>query len=360
MPDSNPSSLPLNTWYVAAHAEEFGLSDVIGRRIAGRAIVLWRSSEGNVHAFDDYCPHRKAPLSMGEVIEGKGLRCPYHGFTFASDGRCNGVPGQEKIPTQWRTDPYPVIERYGCIWIWLGDPSRANDESSIPTFMEFGVKPYKVRTGLIPVDADYRLLVDNLLDPTHAEFVHRTSFGSSDLSAAQGPDKTETRPQEEFEANIEENKISFVYRLINSHGGPCFRKAYSMREGELSDEDNIDYIMHVDWQPPGLFSYCIDLNSAKSNDGNHLRLVNLHILTPETEQKTHYFYRCSVLNDGERDTILDYWHEIDRMAFNEDKAIAEGQQRNIGDQDLFADRSLWARASDQMNVGGRRILQRMS
>ena len=48
------------------------------------------------------------------------------------------------------------------------------------------------------------------------------------------------------------------------------------------------------------------------------------------------------------------------MAFNEDKAIAEGQQRNIGDEDLFADRSLWARASDQMNVGGRRILQRMS
>ncbi|MEM7542782.1 MAG: aromatic ring-hydroxylating dioxygenase subunit alpha [Pseudomonadota bacterium] len=359
MPDkASASTLILNTWYVAAHIEELEEGRTIGRRIADRPIVLWRSFEGTVHAFDDICPHRKAPLSMGEVTNNLGLRCPYHGFTFAGDGRCSNVPGQDKIPEQWRIEPYPIIERFGCIWIWLGDPKGSHDETSIPQFMEFGIEPYKVRAGMIPVDGDYRLLVDNLLDPTHAEFVHRTSFGSSDLSAAQGPDKADERPTEEFEVAIEDDKISFDYRLINSRGGPCFRQAYSMRDG-LQDDENIDYIMHVDWQPPGLFSYCMDLNAAQAQDDNHLRLVNLHILTPETERTTHYFYRCSVLNDGERDGILDYWHEIDQMAFNEDKVIVEAQQKIIGEEDLFADRKLWARASDQMNVMGRRILKRM-
>ena len=135
-----------------------------------------------------------------------------------------------------------------------------------------------------------------------------------------------------------------------------------MKCGGLKETENIDYVMTVDWQPPGLFSYAMNLNRANSADAdNMLRLVNLHILTPESDFTTHYFFRCSVLNtsdSGDTDAILDYWQQIDNLAFNEDKVIVEAQQKLIGQVDLF-DHRLISRSSDGMHVEGRKILNRL-
>ena len=352
--------LLLDVWYVCAHSDELNDGRPLGRKIAGINMVFWRSSDSAVHAFNDACPHRLAPLSRGEIIAGKSLRCPYHGFSFDQNGQCDGVPGQDHVPDAWRVEKYPVVERYGCIWVWPGEPDKARDQSSLPEFMAFGEPPYQTFSGRISVAADYRLLMDNLLDPTHAEFIHRTSFGSGDLSVAQGDGRDVETTMEDFSADIRDDGISFIYRLINSRGGPCFREAFAMKSGSLADDENIDYVMTVDWQPPGLFSYAMDLNTASAtNDEHGLRLVNLHILTPESEFSTHYFFRCSVLSkDGRGDigAILDYWQRIDNLAFNEDKAIVEAQQELIGRRDLFEHR-LISRHSDEMHIKGRKILR---
>ena len=348
-----------DVWYIAGHSEELAPGGLLGRTVAGDRVVLCRRRDGRVYALEDRCPHRRAPLSLGEMVDGDDLRCPYHGITFDSSGRCVAIPGQDHIPPRWRIRAFPVIEKYRYLWVWTGDPTKCADESSIPKFLELGEAPYTSRSGLIPVDADYRLLVDNLLDPTHAEFIHRTSFGSSDWQAARDAGAAPERQSGEFELDLRDDGIDFVFHLSDVLGGPCFGKAYALRNGEESYSGGLDIRMDVSWQPPGLFLYGIRLKPAGTGEAETLHLVNLHLVTPATEFTTHYFYRCSVLGGDARNAVADFWHDVDVRAFHEDKRILEAQQRVIGERDLF-DETLWSVQGDQMSLKGRKILNAMS
>jgi vanillate O-demethylase monooxygenase subunit len=117
-----------NHWYAAAWSAEVG-EKPFARRILNERIVLFRMADGTVGALEDRCPHRLAPLSMGECAEG-GLRCGYHGMVFNAKGECIGIPGQDIIPPTARTRAYPAIETYGLIWIWTG--SGEPDHSRFP------------------------------------------------------------------------------------------------------------------------------------------------------------------------------------------------------------------------------------
>src|SRR4051812_11299276 len=113
-----------NSWYVAAWPDDVG-NKPLARTIIGEPVVLIRTSAG-VAAFEDRCPHRRMPLSQGSVIDDR-LVCAYHGLTFDSLGNCVKVPGQAS--TQGiRLRSYPVVERWGFIWIWMGAPERADPE----------------------------------------------------------------------------------------------------------------------------------------------------------------------------------------------------------------------------------------
>ena len=348
-----------NVWYVAGHSDELEVGGILGRTIAGERVVFCRRSDGSVFALEDQCPHRRAPLSMGELVDGAQLRCAYHGISFDGTGQCVNVPGQSSFPADWRIRTFPVMEKYRYLWVWTGDPSRCDDHSSIPDFMKFGEPPYESCNGLLPVAGDYRLLVDNLLDATHAEFVHRTSFGSSDWQVAREPDAAPQKQVGQFDADIRDDGIDFVFRLNNVRGGPCFGRAYAMRSGKETHEGGLDIRMDVSWQPPGLFLYAVTVTKAGASDEPGLQLVNLHLLTPETEYTTHYLYRCSVLNTNGNPAIMDFWRDVDIKAFNEDKRIIEAQQMVTGKSDLF-DQPLWSIQGDQMSIRGRRILQELA
>ena len=86
-------------------------------------VVLYRSSDGAVIAAPDRCPHREAPLSQG-VVEDGCLVCPYHGWTFGDDGRCVRVPSAtDHVPPPPRAHlaTFGSAERYGLVWVCLGD-----------------------------------------------------------------------------------------------------------------------------------------------------------------------------------------------------------------------------------------------
>jgi phenylpropionate dioxygenase-like ring-hydroxylating dioxygenase large terminal subunit len=80
-----------NYWYVAATDAEISRKPV-GRMILGDPIVLFRAEDGTPVAFEDRCPHRHLPLSMGKLV-GDTLQCLYHGLRFARDGHCVYIPG---------------------------------------------------------------------------------------------------------------------------------------------------------------------------------------------------------------------------------------------------------------------------
>ena len=92
--------------------------------------MLFRNASGQVGALEDCCCHRAAPLSRGE-LSGDYLACGYHGLKFDINGQCVEVPGQSMIPRGAKVRSYPVREKWGAVWIWMGEPAKA-DKSKIP------------------------------------------------------------------------------------------------------------------------------------------------------------------------------------------------------------------------------------
>src|SRR5262249_39713320 len=109
-----------NAWYVAAWSDDLGDGGVHGKTILKEPVVLYRKGDGDVAARQDRCPHRFAPLSMGKVINGDRIQCPYHGLEFGPSGACALNPhGTKNIPPRARVRSYPVLEKHKAIWIWM-------------------------------------------------------------------------------------------------------------------------------------------------------------------------------------------------------------------------------------------------
>lgn len=166
-----------NIWYVAAWSGELDGVKPIARTIIGEPVALFRNKDGTPIAFEDRCPHRHAPLSLGR-IEGDHLRCMYHGLKFSMDGACVEVPGSTTIPPNCNARTFPVVERWSWIWIWLGDPALS-DPDLIPDAFGLDNPNWVLRTGALDYAADYQLINDNLCDLSHLDFVHETTLGAA-------------------------------------------------------------------------------------------------------------------------------------------------------------------------------------
>ena len=95
-------------------------------RLLGEDLVLFRSAAGKLGLIEPSCPHRKANLSYG-VPEPEGIRCPYHGWLFATDGRCLDQPCEPdrgRNRESYRQPWYPVVEYHGLVFAYLGPADR--------------------------------------------------------------------------------------------------------------------------------------------------------------------------------------------------------------------------------------------
>ncbi|WP_353229664.1 aromatic ring-hydroxylating dioxygenase subunit alpha [Novosphingobium sp.] len=169
-----------NAWYVAAWADEIDQGP-IERQIVGDHVVLWRRDDGSPAAVSAFCSHRRLSLANGRVI-GNRIVCGYHGLEFAADGTCVTVPCQHAVPKGADIRGYPVEQRWGLVWIWMGDAARA-DPATIIDVPHWGSADWGYNRGAaMPYDCHYLLITDNLLDPSHVAWVHPTSFGGADGS----------------------------------------------------------------------------------------------------------------------------------------------------------------------------------
>jgi phenylpropionate dioxygenase-like ring-hydroxylating dioxygenase large terminal subunit len=162
-------------WYPVAWCDELKAGKTLGRRFAGEPIVLYRGQSGQVFALEDRCAHRQVPLHLG-VVSGDELKCHYHGWCYASTGKCVSVPylGKERLPNGVKS--YPVRELDGLIFVFPGDPTLA--ESRFPkTLGASQRKEYKTRRLNREVDCHYTFMHENLFDMNH-QFMHRKQMGS--------------------------------------------------------------------------------------------------------------------------------------------------------------------------------------
>src|SRR5665213_1953561 len=294
-----------NQWYVAGWSNEIG-GTPLARRIAGEPVVLYRTQGGQSVAFEDRCPHRLAPLSLGRVV-GDDLRCGYHGAQFGPDGRCTYLPGNP-LPKDGRVRRYPLIEKWGWAWIWLGDSARA-DVALLPDFHWQSEPGWAPIGGTLNFKAHYQLLLDNLLDLSHEAFLHINTIGNAVVAEVPA------------HATSEGNHVRVTRMMPNCPPPPLFVKARGFTT-------NIDRLQDILFTPPCYITITVRATPTGTNDlAQMLQWQVLNALTPETEHSTHYFWglpRQFLQDDREVDKMLDT--AIVRT-FNEDRAMLEAQQQ---------------------------------
>jgi renierapurpurin 18,18'-hydroxylase len=161
-------------WYPIAWSPEVKRGKTHGTTFGGDPIVLFRTEAGVVHALEDRCAHRQVPLHMG-VVEGDGIRCGYHGWTYDCSGKCTDVPylGKERLPNGVRS--YPCREEQGLIFIFPGDAAKAADVP-FPRLGSVADPKYKTRRFGREVACHYSFMHENLMDMNH-QFLHRRQMG---------------------------------------------------------------------------------------------------------------------------------------------------------------------------------------
>jgi len=323
-----------NCWQVAALEEELG-QPFIARRIAGQPIILFRT-EDDVAALEDSCPHRRVPLSVGYRADNE-IVCGYHGLRFNAAGACTRIPGRNGPIGNLRVRRYPTISRWGMIWIWMGEPSLA-DPGLMPDLAWLGSDSWRSVTGYIHMTADYRLINDNLLDLSHESFVHEGSIANGAGETIGDYPVTVTS----------DGRVLWAERIMNDVAGQPAFAAYL--------PGRIDRSQRAVYMAPGL-----NLTDSKKSSRETDRYIlnrTLHLLTPETERSTHYFFASSRnFNIGDeaadREMIA-----IAQRVFGEDKAMLETQQRVLDERpDLPMPGFAWS--VDKAPVQARRMLDKL-
>jgi phenylpropionate dioxygenase-like ring-hydroxylating dioxygenase large terminal subunit len=301
-------SFPLQHWYVAARVVEVSRSP-LARTICGEPLVMFRRHDGTVVALDDRCPHRLYPLSKGELV-GDEIECGYHGLRFDGSGACTRIPAQKEIPARFRVRSFPVVERSGLVFVFTGDPDRA-DASKVPAFPENVAEGWASSGAHRHIEANWQLVVDNLLDLTHLTFVHKTTLAGPGIQ------------ENPLKVRVEGDRVTARREMHDVAPAPIFR---TMRHFP----GNIDRFQNLTFIPPDHVIVKVEAAPAGVKDDPDLvHHVVLNHLTPETERTTHYFWSICRRMQLEDEAVGQRLFDLNRAAFEEDAAVLAAQQAMI-------------------------------
>jgi phenylpropionate dioxygenase-like ring-hydroxylating dioxygenase large terminal subunit len=247
-------------------------------------------------------------------VDGDNLVCGYHGLTFSPAGRCVRVPGQNAIPPRAVVRAFPAVERWRAVWVFMGEPEKA-DPANIPDFHWLDSPGWVTPRGLFHLKANYQRLIDNLLDFSHLQYVHRQTIGTD--SIADIPSKT----RREGEA-IEVNRW-----ILDRPPPPLFARAGGFN-------GNVDRWMNLRHTLP---SSCVfDIGCAVAGSGavegdrsKGIEIRSLHAITPETETTTHYFWGYARNFALEKPEVTELLRSGASATFSEDVEVLEHQQKAL-------------------------------
>jgi phenylpropionate dioxygenase-like ring-hydroxylating dioxygenase large terminal subunit len=318
-----------NAWYVAMWSEDLLPGKLEHRRILGEPIVLFRSDEGAPIALADACAHRFAPLHLGSIKPGGIVQCVYHGLQFDRTGACVRNPhGVGRVPPSARVKSYPVVERHLALWIWMGQTPA--DPAEIPEFSHLDdVDPtWCSKRDWLEMEANYMLVADNLLDLSHASFLHDGILGSLETV----PAKLEVEQQ---------GTTLTVKRWMPNVPIP------SMMELLFRTDDptgRADMWMDIRWDKPGCLRNWNGVTNLGAPREAGSGIFGNHFLTPIDEFRTAYHF-CAVRwnprsENEEKDAhVRARLSELRRYAFEfQDQVVINGQQRNLRDSAIDTSR----------------------
>lgn len=330
-----------NAWYVGALSSELRVGAMISRLMLTETVLLTRLSNGEVAAMGGVCPHRFAPLVRGNLV-GDRVQCGYHGLEFAaSTGLCVRNPrGSGIIDERLRVKSYQTLELHGFVWVWLGT-SEPPEPSAIPDFSSLQRSPAHMTVeGYLHSNSNYQVITDNLLDASHGDFVHPgllTSYGAF----CQPPKML-----------VDGDTVAAQFIIENGPAQPFFA-LYLPRPNEPADQEHV-----FKWYPPAMVWIESRLTQA-GREASPLTSQNLHVLTPATENSTHYWFR-GVRNfaDLGPDGALRVSEELMKAFSEEDKPMLEAVSQAMGGRDFWELRPAILEG-DNVSVMARKKLRKM-
>ena len=306
-----------NTWYVAVSHNEID-RNLKSITILGEKIVIYRREDGLPVALEDACPHRKLPLSKGRLTDDT-IECGYHGLTFDCTGACVKAPTQDRIPPTAKVHSYPVVERWGFVWIWMGNPNRAVEKKIIHIDNYDNPSWGKTATNTLTCACNYLYLVDNLLDPFHVKWIHRTSLVSK------GVDKISSK-MDTF------NDRLIISRWMYNQDPPPFYAPLIQFDGKC------DRLQHYEARYPSIavnksiFTPVGTGGPDKPYQDNTFISISYSFLTPVDENTTHYHWFQQRNSDPDSKEVNQSISDGLRKIFIEDKDVVEAVHNGMANK----------------------------
>ncbi|WEF32576.1 aromatic ring-hydroxylating dioxygenase subunit alpha [Pseudoduganella chitinolytica] len=320
-----------DAWYAAALSGEIK-REPFARSILNEKVVMYRTSTEQVVALEDRCAHRQVPLSRGRLV-GDELQCWYHGLRYDCSGACVSIPSQSTIPINARVRSFPVVEKHGFIWLWPGDPAKA-DEASIPDHWVCAAPELAGKMSYCTIDCNYLFGIDNILDISHAAFVHQKTLGSLDI--------VETPP----EILIGENEVRVRRYMRREKTPPLYTRILQM--------EYIDRSQEVLYWPIGNTRVETRAHACGDADGKVYHVYTTTIFTPATDTTSHVFVGMHRDFDVDNHMFTEFTAKEVYSTVMEDKDVAESLQANWSATAPMIDIQL-----DRPAYAARRILERM-
>jgi phenylpropionate dioxygenase-like ring-hydroxylating dioxygenase large terminal subunit len=304
-----------NCWYVAGRSEDFART-LTTRRMLNDDIVIFRDTNGAPIALEDACPHRKLPLSRG-TIEGDTVVCGYHGLTFDCSGECVLAPTQlDNPPRRAAVHSYPARDLWGFLWLWMGDPDRA-DSSAIIDIPNFDNPTWgKTAKGAMEMDCHYLYIIDNLLDPSHVAWVHLTSFAGAG---------TDTLPLDLEETDqgvivsrwiFDEPPAPYYVPMLN-FGPNCDRKQH------------YECVVPSTAKNMSIYTPVGEGGADKPLSANAFVNISYNFITPVDDSTSRYFWFQHRNMHAEDNAMSERMFDGAIMAFTEDKNVLEHVQTGM-------------------------------
>lgn len=332
-----------NAWYAAAMSSEVGPEALFHRKILDTSVMIYRKQDGTPVAMHDRCPHRFAPLHLGKR-DGDDVICVYHALRFDCSGQCVHSPhGNGHIPKAAVVRGFPLLERYGYLWIWMGDAPA--DPAALPDYRTLDEGPAAgVAQTYMHMKANYELIIDNVMDLSHIDHVHGEIITTRGQLSPVPP------------------KVREEDRAVNARWEWKQTPAMLIFANFMPDpQAEARMFFDITWSPPANIQLSVgavqgegalDLNDCVGQ-------YDLHTCTPETLSTTHYFFstrRNHIAEDAEYNAM-----KIQAMhtAFEtEDGPVIEQVQNEMATDDFFSLKPVLM-SNDVAPVKVRRLLKRL-
>ena len=273
--------------------------------------------------------------------EGDCIRCGYHGLKFDAGGACIEVPGMDKVPSGARVRTYPVTEHNKWVFVWMGDPARA-DPAMLPDNSFCDEPDWCYKPGYMHYDTPYLLICDNLLDFSHLSYVHEKTLGGSKAIA-------QARPVIEKVTDKGQRGLRVTRHIPNVPSPPFYAKMQSVGT-------HIDRWFIYDFLLPGtllMYSGGRPVADAPDDLSNAVQLQSCQTLTPESESSTHYFFQQAHQKGRGDASVTEGIYNSLITAFNEDRDMITAQHANLN---LNADTKMLPLWMDSALVQFRKLL----